>query len=64
MFDPKIFVKLYAFGRKNWFDVVACPVMMARPIVFVTSNSKKVEEFVAILGKTFPCMVSWLFLHA
>ncbi|XP_069674721.1 inosine triphosphate pyrophosphatase isoform X1 [Periplaneta americana] len=28
--------------------------LMARPIVFVTGNAKKVEEFVAILGKSFP----------
>lgn len=27
---------------------------MARPIVFVTSNIKKTEEFVAIMGKSFP----------
>lgn len=30
---------------------------MARPIVFVTGNIKKAEEFVAILGKSFPHMV-------
>lgn len=27
---------------------------MSRPIVFVTGNAKKLEEFVAILGKNFP----------
>ena len=27
---------------------------MPKPIVFVTGNAKKLEEFVAILGKTFP----------
>lgn len=27
---------------------------MSKPIVFVTGNAKKLEEFVAILGKNFP----------
>lgn len=27
---------------------------MAKPIVFVTGNAKKLEEFIAILGKGFP----------
>lgn len=27
---------------------------MSRPIVFVTGNAKKLEEFIAILGKNFP----------
>lgn len=32
---------------------------MSKPITFVTGNAKKLEEFVAILGATFPrCIIS------
>lgn len=31
---------------------------MAKPIVFVTGNAKKLEEFLAILGKNFPFEVT------
>jgi inosine/xanthosine triphosphate pyrophosphatase family protein len=40
--------------------------MMVRPIVFVTGNAKKIEEFVAILGKSFLHMVNlhtWCLLN-
>jgi hypothetical protein len=32
--------------------------MARRPITFVTSNPRKLEEFVAILGSSFPCLVT------
>ncbi|XP_078053573.1 inosine triphosphate pyrophosphatase [Augochlora pura] len=31
---------------------------MSKPIVFVTGNAKKLEEFVAILGKSFPLEIT------
>jgi len=37
---------------------------MARSIVFVTGNVKKTEEFVAIMGKSFPHKVNCCVLHA
>ncbi|XP_029178481.1 inosine triphosphate pyrophosphatase isoform X2 [Nylanderia fulva] len=32
--------------------------MMSKPIVFVTGNAKKLEEFTAILGKNFPRQIT------
>jgi hypothetical protein len=46
------------------FSVPGYPVIMARPIVFVTGNVKKTEEFVAIMGKSFPRKVNCYLLHA
>jgi len=31
---------------------------MSKPIVFVTGNAKKLEEFIAILGKNFPRQIT------
>ncbi|XP_012220188.1 inosine triphosphate pyrophosphatase [Linepithema humile] len=31
---------------------------MSKPIIFVTSNAKKLEEFIAILGKNFPRQIT------
>jgi hypothetical protein len=47
-----------AHFSKTIFTVPAFLIVMVRPIVFVTGNAKKVEEFVAILGKSFPYTVN------
>jgi len=36
---------------------------MARSLVFVSGNIKKTEEFVAIMGKSFPHKVNCCVLH-
>lgn len=55
-----------AHFSKTIFTVPAFLIVMVRPIVFVTGNAKKVEEFVAILGKSFPYTVNlhtWCLLY-